>query len=111
MVPHSSAQALLVAFSTRHHLELTDLLKRETVAIESLAMANMLVNETYCRLDEATLCDPTVGLMLNLLHRNFEHAEASIVAFVTGCSSSAEIVGRASVESSVNITFILAGDR
>ncbi len=114
MVPNSPVrpvQALLDDFAERHHLERTDLLERETVAIQSLAMANILVNEAYSRLDDAALADPTIGLMLNLLHRNVEHAEASVVAFVTGCASSAEIVARASVESSVNIAYILAGDR
>jgi hypothetical protein len=33
------------------------------------------------------------------------------VAFVSGSGSSAEIIARASVESSVNIMYILAGDR
>jgi hypothetical protein len=49
--------------------------------------------------------------LLNLLQRNFEHVDASIVAFVSGCGSSAEIIARAAVEFSVNIIYILAGDR
>ena len=55
--------------------------------------------------------DPAVALLLNMLDRNFEHAEASIVAFVSGCTASAEVVARAAVESSVNIIYILSGDR
>lgn len=46
-----------------------------------------------------------------MLHRNVEHADAAIVTFVSGCGSSAEVVARATVESSVNILYILAGDR
>jgi hypothetical protein len=103
--------ALINKFSERHDLALTELVRRENIAIRSLSIANILVNEAYSQLDEFALTDPAVGLLLNLLHRNFEHAEASIVAFVSGSGSSAEIIARASVESSVNIMYILAGDR
>src|SRR5207237_411963 len=48
---------------------------------------------------------------LQQLHRNFEHAEACVAAFVSGCGSAAEVVARAAVESSVNIIYILGGDR
>ena len=104
-------QIVLDDFSERHHLTSIGLVKREAVAIQSLSTANMIVNIAYSQLDDVALTDPAVGLLLNLLHRNFEHAEASIVAFVTGCGSSAEIIARASVKSSVNIMYILAGDR
>jgi hypothetical protein len=105
------AQALISNFSERHNLTLTELVRREKIAIRSLSIANILVNEAYSHLDDFALTDPAVGLLLNLLERNFEHAEASIVAFVSGSAPSAEIIARTSVESSVNIMYILAGDR
>jgi hypothetical protein len=104
-------QVLLSDFSERHQLRFTELVKREKVAIQSLSIANILLNQGYSQLDELALTDPAVGLLLNLLHRNFEHVDASIVALVSGSASSAEIIARAGVESSVNIMYILAGDR
>jgi hypothetical protein len=71
--------------------------------------AGILVNQGYIQLDNDALAGPAVGLLLNLLHRNVEHAGAAIVTFVSGCGSSAEVVARATVESSVNILYILAG--
>jgi hypothetical protein len=97
-------------FAERHHLTLTDVVRGEKVGITSISAALLLVNQGYARLDDGALSDPSVGLVLNLLHRNFEHAEAAILALVTGSGSSAEVVARASVESSVNILYILAGD-
>src|SRR6266566_4211594 len=102
-------QVLLKKFSERHQLRLTELVRREKVAIQSVSVADILVNQGYSKLNELALVDPAVGLLLNLLHRNCEHADASIVAFVSGCGSSAEIIARAAVESSVNIIYILAG--
>ena len=46
-----------------------------------------------------------------MLHRNFEKVEAAVVAFVTGSGAAAEVVARASIELSINILYILAGDR
>jgi hypothetical protein len=106
-----SSPALIREFAERHHLKLTDLVRREKVGINSTSAAHILVSQGYAQLDDRALSDPSIGLLLNLLHRNFEHAEAAIAAFVTGCGSSAEVVARASVESSVNILHILAGER
>lgn len=104
-------QSLLRQFAQRHGLKFTELVSREEVAIRSSSIANILVTEAYAHLDENALTDPAVGLLLNLLHRNFEHVEAAIVTFVSGSGSSAEVISRASVESSVNILYILAGNR
>lgn len=102
---------LLTDFSDRHDLRLTDLTKREHVAIRSTSGAHHVVTEAYGSLSDSALSDPAVGVLLHMLHRNFEHAEAAIVAFVSGCAASAEVISRAAVESSVNIRYILAGDR
>lgn len=106
-----SVPELIREFAERHHLMLTDFVRGEKVGIASSSAALLLINQGYAQLDDRALSDPSVGLLLNLLHRNFEHVEAAITAFVTGCGSSAEVVARASVESSVNILYILAGER
>lgn len=106
-----SSQSLLDDFSERHLLELTDLVRREQIAIRATSIANIIIKQDYSKLDNNELSDSAIGLLLQMLDRNFEHAEASIVAFVTGCGSSAEVITRASVESSVNIIYILSGER
>lgn len=98
-------------FASRHQLPSTGLIENEANAIAATATALQLINQSYAEQSDAQLSDPTVGILLNVLHRNFEHTEAAIVAFVCGCGSSAEVVARTSVESSVNLLYILAGDR
>jgi Family of unknown function (DUF5677) len=106
-----SLQELLREFAQRHHLRFTDLVSREKIAIQSTSVANILVNQGYTHLDTGGIADPAVGLLLNMLHRNCEHVDAAIVAFVSGCGSSAEVIARAAVEASVNILYILGGER
>ena len=100
---------LLKDFAQRHHLELTDILEREHVIIRATASTNFLITGGYAGLDDTTLSDPAVGILLNMFHRNFELVEAAIAAFVTGCGAAAEVVSRAAVESSVNFAYIIAG--
>jgi len=104
-------QALLREFAERHHLNAAELIERERVAIQATSLANIVLKRGYVQVDDRALADPAVGLLLNMLDRNFEHAEAGIVVFVSGCGSSAEVIARAAVESSLNIRYILAGDR
>ncbi len=74
--------------------------------------ADILVTHAFERLDESYfLREPSIGFLLNMLARNFEHVEAAITAFVTGYGTSSEVVSRAAFESSVNILYILAGDK
>jgi hypothetical protein len=96
-------------FAERHHLELTDILKHEHVAVRAATSANFLITAGYAGLDDTALSDPAVGILLNMFHRNFELVEAGVVAFVTGCGSAAEVTARAAVESSVNLAYIVAG--
>jgi hypothetical protein len=105
------SEVLVRRFAERRSIKFTDVLKREELAIRTTSIANILLNAAYRAQDDENLADPAVGLLLNMLHRNFEHIEASIVAFVTGCGTSAEVIARAATESSVNILYIVAGDR
>jgi hypothetical protein len=89
----------------------TSVLKEEIVAIESISIAFYSLNRGYTQLDDTAYGDPTIGVLLNMLHRNYEHAEAAVVAFVTGSGASAEVIARAALETSVNIMYILIGDR
>jgi hypothetical protein len=102
-------QDLLTDFSRRRHLELTDVVEREYVAIRATVAANLCVNAGYAGLDEAGLADPAVGMLLNMLHRNFEIVEGAIVGFVTECGQAAQVAARAGVELSISIAYIAAG--
>jgi hypothetical protein len=100
---------LLNDFAERHHLQMTDILEQQLVAVRAAASANFLITAGYAGLDETALSDPAVGILLNMFHRNFELVEVEVVAFVTGCGSAAEVTARAAVESSVNLAYIVAG--
>jgi len=104
-VPHDrrAADAAIREFAERHLLKITDFLREERVAIESITIAFNALNKGYAHLGDAAYADPTVGLLLNMLHRNFEHAEAALVACVTGSGASAEVISRTAVETSTNL--------
>jgi Family of unknown function (DUF5677) len=107
-----SSQMLLRQFAKHHSLKFSEIVSREEGAIRSISIANILINDAYIDPQyNEVLLDPCSGLLLNMLHRNYELVAAAIVAFVTGSGASAEITARASVEASVNIAYILAGDR
>jgi hypothetical protein len=53
-------ESLLQRFSERHHIVLTDLMKNETVAIQSSSRAQILTSYGYTKLDETALEDTAV---------------------------------------------------
>jgi hypothetical protein len=55
--------------------------------------------------------EPTFGLLFQLAERAYEHVAASLVCFATKNAATAEVAARAAIEISVNIRFILSGDR
>ena len=55
--------------------------------------------------------EPTLGLLCQLAERAYEHVAASLVCFATKNAATAEVAARVAIESSVNIRFILSGDR
>src|SRR5207247_2458074 len=55
--------------------------------------------------------EPTLGLLFQLAERAYEHVAASLVCFATKNAATAEVAARAAVEISVNIRFILSGNR
>jgi hypothetical protein len=102
--------ALIDEFTDRHNMRSGEHVRREALPIRASSLANTLITSAYSRLGDAVLADPAVGLLLNLLHRNFEVVEGAIVAFSAQCGQAAEVAARASVEASVNITYIASGD-
>jgi len=55
--------------------------------------------------------EPTFGLLCQLSERAYEHVAASLLCFATKNAATGEVAARVAIESSVNIRFILSGDR
>lgn len=55
--------------------------------------------------------EPIFGMVFHLFERTYEHVAASLVCFATANAATAEVASRVAIESSVNIRFILCGDR
>src|SRR5260370_20069131 len=81
---------LVKEFTDRHHIQVGEYVAREVLPIRASSLANILVTSSYASLGEEVLADPAVGLLLNMLHRNFSLADGAIVAFATGCGGPAE---------------------
>ena len=108
VIPDNST--LVAGFLDRHGLAASDIVDREEIAICSSFVAHVSVDLEYSRLPDERYQDPAIGVILNLLHRNFELVEASTVAFVTGSGAASEVVSRASVEASANVAYMLSGN-
>jgi hypothetical protein len=97
-------------FAERHHMQTGEHLAREVLPIRAVSLANIMITAGYASLGDDILADPAVGLLLNMIHRNFSLADGAILSFATECGQMAEVAARASVESSVNIAYIVLGD-
>lgn len=92
------AEELVSAFAERHRIQTGAHLAREVLPIRAVARANILVTGGYASLGDDMLAVPAVGLLLNMIHRNFSLADGAILAFATECGQVAEVAARASVE-------------
>ena len=102
----------LGAFVRRHNLRASPAVDAENSAIYWLSEANILVNQGYGRCTDGTFeAEPAIGLLLNLLHRAFEHMDAALVAFCTNSGASSEALARVATELSVSVRYILLGQR
>jgi hypothetical protein len=61
--------------------------------------------------EEKLITEPTSGFLDHLLERAYEHVAASVVCFATANVATAEVAARAATETSVNIRYMLAGER
>jgi hypothetical protein len=102
---------IIKEFAERHHMQTGEHLAREVLPIRAISLANILITAGYASLGDDMLTDPAAGLLLNMIHRNFSLGDGAILAFATECGQMAEVAAGASVESSVNITYIVLGER
>jgi hypothetical protein len=105
-----NADELVKEFAVRHHIQDGEHLSHEVLPIRVTSRANIILTSAYGALDDIALADPAVGLLLNMLHRNFSLADGAILAFATESGQMAEVTARASIESSVNIAYIVLGE-
>lgn len=79
-----------------------------SVAVESIYQAFSIASAHLERIDPGS--DSSLGFRLhalvNLLGRNFEHAQGMLVALATGSPTSSEALARIVVEGSVNLTYL-----
>jgi hypothetical protein len=101
---------LISEFAERHQMRTGEHLAREVLPIRAISLANILITRGYASLGDEMLTDPAVALLLNMVHRNFSLADGAILAFATECGEMAEVAARASVESSVNIAYIVLAE-
>lgn len=100
-------------FIKDHNLIPDPLVKNEVVAVYWIRKTFVAVQEDLrSKAEELQSSEEmTWGILLNMLDRIFEYAEAAIVAFVSGSGSSSEVISRTAVDLSVNLQYILIRDR
>ena len=99
-------------FLRRRGLRRTESVEQEANAIHWTSAAHIMVDQGYALLNDDVLRDePAIGLLRNLLARNFEHVEATLIAFFTESGEAVEGLSRLAMESSVTTMYILSGNR
>jgi len=106
-----SRSAVVAGFLERHTLTPNDIVPRVEPAVYWTDVTLLLLQSSFASANAALLNDPTSGLLLNMLNRNFEAVDGAVLAFVTGCGPTSELSSRASIEFSASIAYILLGDR
>lgn len=105
--------ALCKQFVERHNILMTGIVQRELLAIYWTIRAKLEI-DAELRVHSSKLLDeaePTWGLICSMLDRAFEHTEACIIAFIAGSPAASEVIARTVVESTLNVMYILTGDR
>jgi uncharacterized protein DUF5677 len=98
-------------FARYHALNTRDLLLEERAGIACVADCHNAINEGYVNLPSDVLDrDICVGLLWQLYERCTEQIQGALVAMVTACPASSEVLARASLEATVAVRYIL-GDR
>jgi hypothetical protein len=99
----------ITAFRKAFKIDKTLNLSEAAPLIEAIYDAQ---NEAYKAVWGADWDTPAVCFraqsLINLLSRTYEHAQAMLVASVTGSPSSSEVLGRTVIEGAVNVTYLAA---
>jgi hypothetical protein len=104
-------ESIIEGFVNRHFLRRTELLEAEGATIYWVDVTNILIHEAYSSLpNQVLVSEPTIGILLNMLDRIFQHVDGALLSFVTGAPASSEVSARAALEAAVNVLYILSGD-
>jgi|GEM_PF-1505544 len=100
-------------FIQRHSIVMTEIVQQELLVIYWTVRTKLEVDQEVGLYANNSVAqnEPTWGLLRSMLDRTFEHAEASIVSYLTGSPASSEVISRTAVESALNILYIIKGDR
>ncbi len=105
-------ESIIEGFANRHFLRRTELLDAEGTTIYWVDVTNILIHEAYSSLPNKVFeSEPTVGILLNMLDRTFQHVDGALLSFIAGAPASAEVIARAGLEAAVNVLYILSGNR
>ncbi|MBW4661514.1 MAG: hypothetical protein KME15_22815 [Drouetiella hepatica Uher 2000/2452] len=99
-------------FLQRHSILPTPIVQRELSVIYWVVRTKLEVDHDLVnRVDTLNQADPVWALLRSMLDRIFEYIEGAICAYVTGSTAASEIISRTTIESAVNLLFILVDSR
>jgi hypothetical protein len=107
----SSAERAKVCddFATRHNLGTTEPLDQEMEGFYWLFATRDALQLALAPRSQELVAEgePTWAILWTMLDRVYEHAEGSVVTFLTGTWASTEIIVRAVIEAAVNVMYVL----
>lgn len=103
---------LITQFENYHAIAMPTWWPRGREMLHALLASRDATRDVLATTPQSTLqTEPTFGLLFQLAERAYEHVAASLICFATKNAATAEVATRAAIEISVNIRFILSGDR
>jgi hypothetical protein len=106
-----SLSAPVARFLEDHSIRHSPLVARAETPIRLVTTSLGLLEQCWANHADRLVPEPTSGILLNLLHRNYEQVEGALVGLVTGCGPMAEVAARAAMELSATVLYILIGDK
>jgi hypothetical protein len=104
---------IIEKFANDHNIRIADQFKGDELSILWLHSVKQCIDDSisaHCRqLFDAN--DSSWAMLLNMLDRVHEHAEASIVCYFTGSWASLEVVVRAVIEAAITVIYTTQEDR
>ena len=108
--PESRENRICEEFATRHGISAKQITDQEIEAVSWLERSKYIIDLSCSIHDKRLIYEPTWGLLKTMIDRAYEYAAASLVLFIVGHQSSAEVVARTTAEAAINILYILGGN-
>jgi hypothetical protein len=103
--------ALVKEFARKHGITPGMIIDRQTEAVHSLESSQRAVARSLPRHQQRLIDERTWGLVASMLDRAHDYAAAGLVLVAVGHTVSAEIVARTTAEASINVLYVLEGNR